>query len=326
MGTITKLAYILAASHSGSTLLAMLLGSHPEICTVGELKFTSLGSIEQYRCSCREYIRNCSFWSGIADDMAQRGIPFCLQNACSDIRALESRYAKFLLAPLHRSSFLEWMRDMALSFSADWKQHLPKTQALNSILARCISERTAKRIIVDSSKVGLRLKYLLRNPDLDVKVIRLIRDGRAVALTYTDPERFADAEEPGLRGGGMGKNRESERLSMRQAAREWRRSNEEGEVIVRRLERSRWIEVRYEEICARTDETLRRLYQFLQVDPDQPRRDFRGLEHHVIGNGMRLDSTSNVILDERWRSVLNHEELRSFDSEAGKLNRKYGYT
>ena len=35
---VTKLAYILAASHSGSTLLAMLLGAHRETCTVGELK------------------------------------------------------------------------------------------------------------------------------------------------------------------------------------------------------------------------------------------------------------------------------------------------
>ena len=31
-------AYLLAASHSGSTLLAMLLASHPDVCTTGELK------------------------------------------------------------------------------------------------------------------------------------------------------------------------------------------------------------------------------------------------------------------------------------------------
>ena len=40
---MTDLVYILAASHSGSTLLAMLLSTHPEICTVGELKATNLG-------------------------------------------------------------------------------------------------------------------------------------------------------------------------------------------------------------------------------------------------------------------------------------------
>ena len=46
-----RLVYILAASHSGSTLLAMLLGSHPDVCTVGELKATSLGNVEEYLCS-----------------------------------------------------------------------------------------------------------------------------------------------------------------------------------------------------------------------------------------------------------------------------------
>jgi hypothetical protein len=41
-------------------------------------------------------------------------------------------------------------------------------------------------VLVDSSKVGIRLKYLLRIPEIDIRVIRVIRDGRAVALTYTD--------------------------------------------------------------------------------------------------------------------------------------------
>ena len=78
--------------------------------------------------------------------------------------------------------------------------------------------------MVDSSKVAVRLKYLLRNPELDVKVIRLIRDGRGVALTYMDPAQFADAENPDRRGGGMGGNREDERLPMTQAAYQWRRT------------------------------------------------------------------------------------------------------
>ncbi len=49
--TKIRLIYILAASHSGSTLLSLLLGSHPEITTIGELKATSLGDPDQYRCS-----------------------------------------------------------------------------------------------------------------------------------------------------------------------------------------------------------------------------------------------------------------------------------
>ena len=40
---MTKLAFIMAASHSGSTLLAMLLGSHPQATTIGDTAGTFSG-------------------------------------------------------------------------------------------------------------------------------------------------------------------------------------------------------------------------------------------------------------------------------------------
>ena len=69
---MNKLAYILAASHSGSTLLSMLLGSHQQIATVGELKLSTkaIGDIDRYRCSCGQFIRRCDFWQKIAANMA----------------------------------------------------------------------------------------------------------------------------------------------------------------------------------------------------------------------------------------------------------------
>ena len=53
--------------------------------------------------------------------------------------------------------------------------------------------------------------------------------------------------------------------------------------------------------------------------------DFRSKGPHVIGNGMRMDSTSDIRLDERWRQELSQDDLRVFDSVAGPLNRQYGY-
>jgi hypothetical protein len=162
-------------------------------------------------------------------------------------------------------------------------------------------------------------------PPLEVKVIRLIRDGRGVALTYTDPAQFADAREPALRGGGTGGRRDRERLSIAAAAREWRRSNEEAENMVRTLKPQQWIEVRYEELCAAPQTVLPRVFRHLNLDPQQAAADFRSVEHHVVGNGMRLDTTSEVRLDERWRSSLSSGDLRQFEAEAGSLNRHYGY-
>ena len=65
---------------------------------------------------------------------------------------------------------------------------------------------------------------------------------------------------------------------------------------------------------------------FLDLDPDKVRLDFRAVTQHVIGNGMRMDSSSEISLDERWKSNLSRDDLRVFDATAGDLNRRYGYT
>ncbi len=324
---MVKLAYILAASHSGSTLLSMLLGSHPQIATVGEMKLsaTALGDVARYRCSCGQAIQECHFWRMVSDHMAAQGFTFDLAHAGTDYRAMESRYAQCLLGPMYRGGFPEILRDVALGLSGTWRKRLPEIHRRNAAFAAVLCGVKGAKIVVDSSKIGLRLKYLLRNPELQVRVIRLIRDGRAVALTYMNPAQFADAKEPARRGGGMGGERSAERLSLAQAAWEWRRCMEEAESLLRSLPASQWTEVRYEEYCQAPDTTLTRLQQFLGVEPARQPRDFRAVEQHVVGNGMRLDTTSDIRLDERWRAELTPQELQAFDHIAGRMNRRLGY-
>ncbi len=326
---MTRLVYILAASHSGSTLLSMLLSSHRQIATVGEINLSSenMGEISLYRCSCGEFIRQCKFWHKVKEGMSARGLEFELACAGTGYASIESWYPRRLLGSMHRGKFLELLRDVALGLSLTWRKQLPKIHRLNAALASTVSEITRTEIIVDSSKVALRLKYLLKNPDLDVKVIRLIRDGRGVALTYMDPDGFADAKDRALRGGGSGGYRhDDQRLSMAQAAGEWRCDNEEAEHILRCLSTSQCIEVRYEELCEDTDNTLGQLFEFLGLDPNERVQDFRRAEHHVVGNGMRLDTTSQIRLDERWKSVLTENDLQVFERVAGDMNGRYGYS
>jgi len=322
-----KLAYILAASHSGSTLLSMLLGAHRDARTVGELKLSprSMGDLDRYRCSCGSLIKACPFWTRVAEGMASRGIDFDLANAGTDHLAAPGAYARRLLKPLHRGRLLETVRDAALAIAPAWRRHLSRTQKRNATLVETIAGITGAKVIVDSSKVALRLKYLLRNPDLDVRVIRLIRDGRAVALTYMDPAGFADAKDPSLRAGGMGGDRRREKLTMAQAAREWRRSNEEAEHVLAGLTPSRFTQVQYEQLCTDTDSTLDRLFTFLGLDPSRRIRGFRSVNQHVVGNGMRLDATSEVELDERWKNVLTSKHLEEFATVSGRTLARYGY-
>lgn len=322
----SQLAYILAPSHSGSTLLALLLATHPDVTTVGELNVSAIDDVDTYVCSCGARLDRCEFWQHITARMADNGIAFDVRYARTDFRAAGGWLTRRLLRPLHRGPVLERIRDRALAASPAWRAACASVQRRNAALVSAVCAETGARIVVDSSKLGLRLKFLLRNPDLDVRVIRLIRDGRAVAVSYVDPAAFADARDPGRRGGGSGGNRDAERLGMREAAREWRRSQEEAAAIVRTLDPARWIEIRYEALCLDTDATLRRLFGFLGLRPDAPRADLRRGARHVIGNGMRLDTTTDVRLDTRWTALFTPEARRRFEPVAGRLNRRLGYS
>lgn len=326
-----RLAYILSASHSGSTLLAMLLGSHREACTAGELKFSpsAMGEVNSYRCSCHAPIGECEYWRAVQAGMARRGLLFQLGRAGTDYRQAPTRLTRRLAGFLHRGPLLEALRDAALLASPAWRRSLAQTHRRNAALVDTLAELNDSRVVIDSSKVPLRLKYLLRNPELDVKVIRLIRDGRGVALTYMDQHRFADAAEAHMVNGGRGQRSAAgdsqPRVSMTEAALRWRRANEECERLHATLGEGRCVQVRYEDFCQCGQAVLDRLLQFLDLEPANREQDFRQRNRHVVGNGMRFDTDSQLRLDERWREVLTAAELKEFDAAAGRMNRRYGY-
>ncbi len=324
---MTDLAYILAASHSGSTLLAMLLATHRQVCTVGEMAATCLGDPDRYRCSCGAWIRRCTFWASVREAMAGRGVAFEIADAGTDFGTVGGRYVRQLCRPLHRGPFAERCRDAALNLSSAWRRFGPVVQRRNALLAEVLCELTGSQIVADSSKTALRLKYLLRNPALNVKVILLVRDGRGVALATMRPDRYADAADSARRQGGAGGTRADEWRSTARAARQWRRSNEEALHVLATLPADRWIDLRYEELCADPEGQRRRLCRFLALDPAETHaiEEFRQAAGHVIGNGMRLDTDTTIAADLRWRSVLTVEHLAAFDRVAGQLNRRLGY-
>ncbi len=64
-----KVIYILSLEHSGSTVLDILLSSHPRIVSLGEIHFVlenKKTSIENTKdiCSCLNKMNDCHFWGG----------------------------------------------------------------------------------------------------------------------------------------------------------------------------------------------------------------------------------------------------------------------
>jgi hypothetical protein len=306
------MAYILSAAHSGSTLLAMLLGVQGGAFTVGEIRAPSMGDPDLYRCSCGQKIKECAFWLSVSAQMKRKGVAdFDITRAGTSIFELKEPYAGRLLAPLPRGSFLEACRDLALGFSAVWKPHLGEVLRRNFALVQVLQELADASIIIDSSKSPLHLKYLLSIPRLEIKIIHLVRDGRAMALSSLvshGPKRATRLE------------------TLAAGAHEWCRSNASAECVLRTLPSSQWVRVHYEELCRQPEATLRSLGRFLGLECDKVALDFRSRQLHVLGNDMRLKSTSEIRLDERWRTQLSPEDLASIDRVAGSMIRKYGYS
>lgn len=321
---MTRLVYVLGASHSGSTLLTMLLNAHPGVATIGALAPAGLGDLGRYLCSCGRAIRRCGFWRWLAERASADHVPFTLDDFGTAFRMPGSRLDRRLLGSLHRGPWAELLRDACLSVLTRWPRRFAEIARANEVLVRAILDYYCADVFADKGNLALRLKHLLRTGAFDIKVIRLVRDGRAVALTYTDAAAYADAALPSRRGGGMGAGR-PQRWSMAEAAYDVRRCHEEADHVLARLHRSQWVQLRYEQLCKDTDRTMERLFSFIGVDPSARVCDFRSVEHHILGNGMRLDCGSEVRLDERWREVLTPEQLRTFDSVAGRVNRRHGY-
>jgi len=294
------LVYIHSAAHSGSTLLALQLARHPEVSTVGELSGTVYRARPGYKCSCGLELQSCGFWQSVSAAMARRGFSYSATTAETDVRNASNPYARRLLKPLHRGPLLELVRDAGLALAPGCRSHLRRHQQLKTALVESVVECTGKPVLVDSSKSGVQLKYHLRNPRLDVRVIWLVRDGRGVALSIV----------------------RNQGASLPQGARDWRRINEEAGAVVRRLDPSRWIQVRYEALCAEPDRTLGELWQFIGVSP-RPAEDAPG--YHVLGHRSRLNGAAKIQLNEKWRSDLSAADLRTFESVAGPMNRRLGY-
>jgi hypothetical protein len=139
---------------------------------------------------------------------------------------------------------------------------------------------------------------------LDVYGIHLLRDVRGVVTSQL---------------------RRNARIDAREGARRWVRLHQRLQTSLNAQLGSKYLRVRYEDLCRDPSGTLRRLYAFCGADPDVVIDDFRAAPHHIVGNPMRLNHLSEIRLDERWRTFLTSKQLQEIEQVAGAFSLRYGY-
>lgn len=301
----TLVVYVAGSGHTGSTLLALLLDSHPEIACTGETaikpKIRRRGRESAHRCSCGALVTECPFWTEVFTLVARRGHNFDSSQWTNDYRfehALAQRALNRLCASSPGRSAVQW----AAGHLPFYRERVARIDEVNVAFIRAVLEVSGATVFADTSKRLPRLLHLSRVPALDVRVVLLVRDVRGYA---------ASAKRRGR--------------PIFDAARTWNRDQAAMADIASRLPGDRVLRIRYEDICAEPKATLSRLWRFCGVSDMNPPEVVDAARHHVLGNSMRMAGQIRIRLDQSWRERLDHHETARILEIAGEANRKLGY-
>lgn len=168
-----QVLYIAGGGHSGSTVLSMILGTAPEVYSAGEIKFYNEHEVLDHPmwdyienvCMCGRHANECPFWQRVKQHSNQEMDIFHYSGVLEKVTTLVK-----ILSPFYHVSKTAKATDDYLLFK--------------SIFSEAQKEKPTSRYILDSSKSVARLMHLHSHPLLDVKVIFLVRDGRAYANSY----------------------------------------------------------------------------------------------------------------------------------------------
>lgn len=270
-----KLVYILGAGHCGSTLLNLLLNGHSQMLGLSEIE--TIGRYAGPASAAEDNPLDLPFWQEVRH--------------CYECSSGEPFAGIDIFHPSWKT-----IRGWSAEDVARWGQ-------INRHLLSCVVEQSGARVLVDSSKFWQRLYLLHETGVFSIKVIHLVRDGRAVMNSYV--RKGADSVA---------------------ALRRWAAPSLWAFYLRRRFKKSDWLQVRYEELAAQPEITLRCICAFLEVDFERQMLAYR--QHADVGiggNRMRERQDEHIFLDERWKSELSCSNQVRFTLIGGWINRLYGY-
>jgi len=163
-----KIVYIAGYGRSGSTLLDIILGSHPEATNLGEVgNLFDLFCDKTSFCSCGTKYEKCDQWS----EVLKRSFPDVSRNTLQYYKKVQHTIEKW--TNLHR----------LLMPNSQVKERRIYTKFIGELLSG-ICNTLGNGILIDSTKnsypFAWRALALYRLCGLDVRLIHLVRDGRGV--------------------------------------------------------------------------------------------------------------------------------------------------
>ena len=281
---MVKVIYIVGFGRSGSTLLDIVLGSHPDLMGGGELtNLVQGGWINNDYCACGRGGNECPYWSSVRREWTERA-------AVPDLNAYLGLQEKFTQARQWSALKRERLRP-----GAEFETFAAQTVALYETMLRV----SGKRQVVDSSKSPVRALALSMMPEIDLRLVHLVRDPRGVAWSM---------KKPILKKAGVARGRDP--VPIWKAALKWQEVNARSEWVCRQLPEDRSIRVRYEDFMAQPQKVLADIGQAMDVDLSAVAASFAAgetlpIHHPIAGNRMRMAGGINLRPDTEWMEKLS---------------------
>lgn len=302
-----KVLFIGGFLRIGSTLLDRILGQIEGFFSVGELRYVWEESFAQDQpCGCGRHFGECPFWKGVVG-RAYGGFSgldleatIRLKRRVDRVRYVPQLAHEGARTPTFRRDLEEYARVLGGLYGA-------------------IREESGARVIVDSSKDASHA-YVLRNvPGVELYVLHLVRDSRAVAYSWMRKK---------VKHVAKGEKVYMDQYSATRSAVGWARANLLVEPF--RLRAGRYTAARYEDLMADPQGTVGGIVDFVGEGGVEAPFEGRAIElrpnHTVAGNPMRFrQGRIELRSDDEWRRKLAPEDRRVVTALTSPLLLRYGY-
>jgi Sulfotransferase family len=303
--------YLAGLGRSGSTLLERMIGELDGVCPAGELvHLWHRGIALDEPCGCGKLFSECEFWSAVGE------------KAFGGWASVPVERVESLRRQLDRTRRIPAMlrRTLDPELAADLREYTDYYAALYDAL-RAVSGCS---VVIDSSKHPSMVFALAARRDLDLRVVQMVRDPRAVAYSWTKATKRPEAAihdrsilvfptYPPAR-----------------AARLWLGHNASLSLL-RRLDVP-LLTVRHEDVVTDPRGTVRRIATWAGLPEDtrlpvsEDRVAVLRSAHTVSGNPMRFQTGSvPIIADDTWRTATSARDRAIVTAITLPLLHHFGY-
>ncbi len=282
-----KLVYLVSNHNAGSTPIALVANAHPAMVSPGEMvgpggRFhDALGPV----CSCGKEVAICPFWSEVGIRYRDKNFPWQPDRWELDFRLPNHPWLSRIA--LNRPDIFPW-RTPLFSRLPWFSKKIKDMLARNLAFARIVLDVSGREVVLDASKHSMRLYHLSRIPELDLRVIHLLRDPR----------------------GWCNSRRKNFNEPVTQTARRWVEENIRISQITSHMPERKKIILRYEEFCENPQAAMARIWALADLPVVTVPEKLSTINHHLLGNRMRTRKDLGIKQDLSWQSELSRDERK----------------